>query len=68
MLEKTVKSLTTKKYDNEIIVSSDNQNTIKFAKALNIKTVNRPGYLSEKYIDILEVANFTIKKTLKVLV
>lgn len=65
LLEKTVKSLTTKKYDNEIIVSSDNQNTIKFAKTLNIKTVGRPEYLSEKYIDILEVANFTIKKTLK---
>ena len=65
LLEKTVESLTTKKYDNEIIVSSDNQNTIKFAKTLNIKTISRPEYLSEKYIDILEVANFTIKKTLK---
>ena len=65
LLSKTIESLKSKLFSNDIVVSSDNKKTLKLSLDLGIKTLNRPSQLSENYIDIMNVASFSAKKLLK---
>ena len=65
LLSKTIVSLKSKYFSNDIVVSSDNKKTLKLSSELGIKTLNRPSKLSENYIDIMKVASFSAKKLLK---
>ena len=65
LLSKTIESLKSKLFSNDIVVSSDNKKTLKLSLDLGIKTLNRPRQLSENYIDIMNVASFSAKKLLK---
>ena len=63
LLEITINSARESKYINEIIVSSDEDETIKLAKSLGaIVPFKRPKKLSEDYIGIFEVLRFSLEQ------
>jgi len=63
LLAYAIESISKSKYINEIIVSTDNENTSKLAKKNGAKVpFLRPPELSESYVDILDVVKFTLDK------
>ncbi len=63
LLAYAIESISKSKYINEIIVSTDNENTSKLAKKIGAKVpFLRPPELSENYVDILDVVKFTLDK------
>jgi len=63
LISHTINSAQSSKYVNDIVVSSDNKNTCKIAKDLGVEApFLRPKSLSEEFVDILQVLEYTLEK------
>ncbi len=65
LLEKVRNDLLKTKYVNNIIVSTDCEETAKFASELNLIPIIRPKELSSAFTKLQDVAQFTLKETEK---
>ena len=62
LLEKTIQIAKKSKFIKDIFVTTDNVESEKIAKTRNIKVIKRPKILSEKHIDVIEVARYALSK------
>ena len=63
LLKTTINSIRESKFVNEILVSTDNEETAEIAKKLGVSVpFIRPRELSENFVDIFEVVRFSISE------
>ena len=61
LLERTIKSAKSSKFVSDVVVATDNLNTISLAKSLGADApFIRPDRLSEEYVDIFDIVEFTL--------
>lgn len=62
LLAYPIKACQESEYISDIVVTTDNDETINYAKSCGIKTIKRPTELSEDYIGIGEVFSYSLKE------
>jgi len=62
LLEKTITEIRKSNLITDIAVSTDNSENIKIANKQNVITIKRPNLLSEDFVDILDVVEFSLDK------